>query len=143
MITTITEYCPYLEKLNCIFESEVSDSSNILQSIAKNCPHIRNLDIKLMYDSSVLADADVTAFAVKCPQLEELSLTCEQLTDQSVISLAQHCSRLKKLKLNGCNLTAASLIALSERGLPLEELDIIPRIPIPTAKIAAQCAHAV
>ena len=36
---------------------------------------------------------------------------------------------------------AASLIALSERGLPLEELDI-PWIPIRSAEIAAQCAHA-
>ena len=36
---------------------------------------------------------------------------------------------------------AASLIALSERGLPLEELDI-PWIPILSAVIAAQCAHA-
>ena len=140
MITTITEYCPYLEKLNCIFESDVSDS-NILQSIANNCPHIRNLDIKLMYDSSVLADADLTAFAEKCPQLEELSLTCQQLTDQSVIVLAQHCSRLKKLKTSMCKLTAVSLIALSERGLPLEELDI-PEIPIHSAEIAAKCAHA-
>ena len=58
-----------------------------------------------------------------------------------MIALAQHCSRLKKLKLNQYKLTSASLIALSERGLPLEELEI-PSIPIPSAEIAAQCAHA-
>ena len=93
------------------------------------------------YDTSAEADADLTAFAEKCPQLEELSLNCPQLTDQSVIALAQHCSKLNKLELNWCKLTSFSLIALSERGLPLEELDI-PSIPIPSAEIAAQCAHA-
>ena len=92
------------------------------------------------YDTSAEADADLTAFAEKCPQLEELSLNCPQLTDQSVIALAQHCSKLNKLELNWCKLTSFSLIALSERGLPLEELDI-PWFPIPSAEIAAQCAH--
>ena len=79
----------------------------------------------------------------KCPQLEELSLYCRHLTDQSVIALAQHCSTLKKLQFRDYNLTAASLIALSERGLPLEELNITSWIPpIPSAEIAALCAHA-
>ena len=138
LIKTITEYCPYLEKLSFRY---LSDNSNILQRIASNCSHIRNIVIWLDYSSSAEADADLTAFAEKCPQLEELSLHCEQLTDQSVIALAQQCSRLKKLKSDRCKLTAASLIALSERGLPLEEF-VIPRIPIPSAEIAAQCAHA-
>ena len=140
-VKTITEYCPFIEKLSLSFATVVSDNS-ILQSIASNCSHLRILYIKnLEYVSNVEADADLTAFAEKCPQLEELSLNCQQLTDQSVIALAQHCSRLKRLKLSWCNLTAASLIALSERGLPLEELDIFPWIPIPSAEIAAQCAH--
>ena len=139
MITTVTLCCPYLEKLSLISWSSVS-SSDILQSIANNCPHIRSLDIEnLDYHTSAMCNADLTAFAEKCPQLEELSLGCKQLTDPSLIALAQHCSRLKKLILSGCNVTATSLIALSERGLPLEELDI-PRIP--AAEIAAQCAHA-
>ena len=103
---------------------------------------MRSLDIRLPYKTSAEAETDLTAFTEKCPQLEELSLDCcQQLTDQSVIALAQHCSRLKKLKLSWCKLTVASLIALSERGLPLQELDI-PRIPIPSAEIAAQCVHA-
>ena len=58
-----------------------------------------------------------------------------------MIALAQHCSRLKKLNFSNCQITATSLIALSERGLPLEEFSI-PSIPIPSAEIAAQCAHA-
>ena len=141
IITTITGYCPYLEKLSLKFQSSVIDN-NALQSVANNCPHLRSLEIDgFNYNTSAECDADLTAFAEKCPQLEELSLTCPQLTDQSVIALAQHCSRLKKLKLDGCDLAATSLIALSERGLPLEELDI-PRIPIFSAEIAAQCAHA-
>ena len=115
--------------------------STILQYIAVNCPHLRILRINTLYQSSTECVADLTAFAEKCPQLEELSLDCGQLTDHSVIALAQNCSRLKKLNLNQCSLTVASLIALSERGLPLEELDI-PWIPIPTAEIAAQCAYA-
>ena len=138
ILTTISKYCPYLEKLS--FNLYIADSS-ILQSIASNCPHLRSLAFWLHYSANTAADADLTAFAEKCPQLEELSLTCEQLTDQSVIALAQHCSRLKKLELNQFKLTAASLIALSERGLPLEELDIT-KIPIRSAEIAAQCAHA-
>ena len=143
LLTTITEYCPYLEKLSLDYVTVVvSDSSSILQSIASNCPHIRILHTSPMaYTSTAEADADLTAFTEKCPQLEELRLCCEQLTDQSVIALAQNCSILKKLKLNRCKLTSASLIALSERGLSLEELDITPRIPIPCAEIAAQCAH--
>ena len=137
LIKTITEfYCPYLEKLSLSYPSDVIDS-NILQSIANNCPCLRSLEIT----GDFISDSDLTAFAEKCPQLEELSLQCQQLTDQSVIALAQHCSRLKKLELYQCKLTVASLIALSERGLPLEELDI-PRIPILSAEIAAQCAHA-
>ena len=117
-----------------------SDRSKVLQSIADNCTHIRILDIKLPYDSCVVGDADLTAFAEKCPQLEELILYSHDLTDQSVIALAQHCSRLKKLKLTSCELTVVSLIALSERGLPLEEL-VFPRIPIPNAEIAVECAN--
>ena len=137
LIKTITEYCPYLEKLSFRYRS---DNSNILQRIASNCPHIHSIAIWLDYSSSAEADADLTAFAEKCPQLEELSLHCQQLTDQSVIALAQQCSRLKKLKSDRCKLTAASLIALSERGLPLEEL-VFPRIPIPNAEIAVECAN--
>ena len=48
---------------------------------------------------------------------------------------------MNKLELNWCKFTVTSLIALSKRGLPFEELDI-PMIPIPSAEIAAQCAHA-
>ena len=140
-IKTITECCPYLEKLSVISRLELADT-NILQSIGSNCPHVHSISIGLDYSSSAEADADLTAFAEKCPQLEELSLNCQQFTDQSVIALTQHCSRLKKLELRRCKLTVTSLIALSERGLPLEELNIIPRIPIPSAEIAAQCAHA-
>ena len=141
MIKSITEHCPYLDQLSLDSLRGVSDS-NFLQNIANNCPHLRSLYIKFFnYNNITEADADLTAFAEKCPQLEELSLTCHQLTDQSVTALAQHCSGLKKLKLNGCKLTTKSLIALSERGLPLEELDI-PKIPVLSAEIAAQCAKA-
>ena len=140
MLNTLTDYCPYLEKLS--LNSCVSVSSLLLQSIATNCPHLRRLEIdEFLDDTSVEADADLTAFAEKCPQLEELSLSCKQLTDQSVIALTQHCCRLKKLKLYQCKLTVISLIALSKRGLPLEEF-YIPSIPISSAEIAAQCAHA-
>ena len=138
-IKTITEYCPYLEKLSLGNVIDVSDS-NILQSIANNCQHLHCIDINfLKYDTNTEADSDLTVFAEKCPQLEELSLNCHQLTDQSVIALAQHCSRLKKLNLHiSYELTATSLIALSERGLPLEDL-AIPSIQISSAEIAAQC----
>ena len=122
--------------------SMISESdSTILQYIAVNCPHLRILHINTLYHSRAEADSDLTAFAEKCPQLEELSLDCKQLTDQSVIALAQHCSRLKKLNLSTRELTVASLIAISQRGLPLEELDI-PSNPISSAEIAVQCAHA-
>ena len=144
MLNTITSYCPYLEKLSLFSSAGVSDDRDgiTLHTIANNCPHIRTLEIiKQNYNTSTEADADLTAFAEKCPQLEELSLDCQQLTDQSVIALAQHCSRLKKLNLYHFNYTATSLIALSECGLPLEELHI-PWIPILSAEIAVQCAHA-
>ena len=141
-INAITAYCPNLEKLRWSYELVVSDCSNIMQCIANNCPHLRILKgAHFYYSSDEQCDADVTAFAEKCPQLEELSLYFQQLTDQSVIALAQLCSRLKKLRLYLCEITVDSFIVLSERGLPLEELDI-PRIPIPSAEIAAQCAHA-
>ena len=141
MFTKIMEYGPNLEKLSLDRLDSDGTDSNTLQSIANNCSHLRSLDIEVYYLSNTTADADLTTFAEKCPQLEELSLYCQQLTDQSVIALAQHCSRLKKLKFRFCKLTVTSLIALSERGLPLEELDI-PGIPIRSAEIAAQCAHA-
>ena len=115
-IKAIISYCPYLEQLSFDYVS----GGTVLQSIANNCPHLRSLDINLKYDTSAEADADVTAFAEKYPQLEELSLQCKQLTDQSVIALAQHCSRLHKLKLNSSILTTTSLIALSKCGLPLK-----------------------
>ena len=95
---------------------------------------------RITYETEADCTADVAAFAEKRPQLEELSLDCQEITDQSVIALAQHCSRLKKLQLYWRGLTATSLMALSERGLPLEELDIV-EIPILSAEIAAQCAH--
>ena len=139
IFTILSAYCPYLESIKC--RLRVSDSSNILQIIAANYPHLHSLAIKLKYNTSAEADADLTAFAEKCPQLEELSLTCQQLTDKSVIALAQHCSRLKKFKLDYSKITTNSLIALSERGLPLEEL-YVPWIRIPSVEIAAQCAHA-
>ena len=142
MIKIIAEYCPYLEKLSLGYVIDVSDS-NILQSIANICPHLHSLHIKFIkYNTSAEADADLTAFAEKCPQLEELSLHCEQLNDQSVLALTQHSSRLKKLSLYWSEITRSSLIALSEHGLPLEELHFIPRIPIRSAEIAAQSAHA-
>ena len=137
-----TEYCPYLEKLNICTMSDVSQSRDILQSIANNCPHLRSLKIYLSHFSSAKADADLAAFAEKCPQLEEVSLDCGQLTDQSVKALALHCSRLKKLNLIECDLTTTSLVALSERGLPSEELDVFHIILFPSAEIAAQCSHA-
>ena len=145
MLTTITEYCPNLEKLSWTYGPDVSDS-NILQSIANNCSHLRILDIDLFYNTSVEADADLTAFAEKCPQLEELNLKCSQLTDQSIIALSQHCSRLKKLKLNyednSPPITVSSVIALSERGLPLEKFTTYDSgLLIPSAEIAAQCAY--
>ena len=133
---TLTKYCPYLEKL-CLSSVEGATENNFLQSIANNCPHLHSLYIHcLKYNTSAEADADLTAFAEKCPQLEELSLYCGQLTDQSVIALAQHCSRLKKLNLLSCIFIAA----LSERGLPLEEFEFNSLV-IPSAEIAAQCAH--
>ena len=139
---SILECCPCLEKLSLRLEAAVSDS-NILQILASNCPHLRSLNIAVIYLSSAECDADLTAFAEKCPQLEELCINCEQLTDQSVIALAQHCSRLKKLTFCWCNLTYYFLIVLSERGLPLEELLVLPnRIPIPFVENTAQCAHA-
>ena len=140
IIRTLSLYCPYLEKLILNYGRKDSERNILLQTLACHFSHLRRLSISDSYPSSAEADADLTAFAEKCPQLEELSLNCHQLTDQSVIALAQHCSRLEKVKLE-CKYTAASLIALSERGLPLEEL-IIPRIPIRSAEIAAQCAHA-
>ena len=135
-------FCPYLKKLCIKSESYAMSESNFLQSIANNYPQLQCLAIiHFYYNTSAECDADVTAFAEKCPQLEELCLDCGQLTDQSVIALARHCSRLKMLALKHSEITVASLIALSERGLPLEHLEI-PWIPIPSAEIAAQCAHA-
>ena len=141
MINIITGYCPNLMKLSFSRGSGVSDT-NILLSIASNCPNLRILKVGLIYYSTdEQCNADLTAFAVKCPQLEELSLYFQQLTEQSVLTLIQHCSRLKKLKLKWCYIAISYLLALSERDLPLEELGI-PMIPIPSAEIAAQCAHA-
>ena len=139
-IKPVMEYCPNLEKLSVNCVSAVSES-NFLQSIARNSPHLRSLDIFIDYQVKDEFNSDLTAFAEKCPQLEELCLFCEQLTDQSVLTLAQHFSRLKKLQWYGSQITVASLVTLSERGLPLEELKI-PWIPIPSSDIAAQCAHA-
>ena len=118
-----------------------SKKNVLLQTIASHYPHLRSLTVSCSYPSSAEADADLTAFAEKCPQLEELSFRCYQLTDQSVIALTQHCSGLNKLIFYGSKFTATSLITLTERGLPLEELGI-PGIPIPSDKIAAQCVYA-
>ena len=65
---TLTEYCPYLEKLNLGTVSHVTDS-NILQTIAQNCSQLRSLAMWFSYPSNTEADADLTAFAEKCPQL--------------------------------------------------------------------------
>ena len=141
IIKSIFEYCPYLEKLIFNYGAGGSERNVLLQTIASHFSRLRSLTVSCSYPSSAEADADLTAFAEKCPQLEELSLSCPQLTDQSIIALSQHCARLKKLQLYRCMYSAASLIALSELGLPLEELSI-PMIPVPSAEIAAQCAHA-
>ena len=138
---SFSEHCPKLQCL-CMHQQRHSQQPRALETIARHCSGLRVLHIDwLMYSNSAEADADLTAFAEKCPQLEELSLWCEDLTDLSVIALAQHCSRLKKLVLRVCKLTTTSLIALSERDLPLEELDI-PSIPIICDEVAAQCTHA-
>ena len=67
-----------------------------------------------------------------------------QIDDTIIITIAQYCPKLEKLVLNSKNLTYTSLIALSERGLPLKELVILNYMSIlniPTAALAAQCAH--
>ena len=67
-----------------------------------------------------------------------------QMDDTIIITIAQYCPKLEKLVLNSKKLTYTSLIALSERGLPLKELVILNYMSIlniPTAALAAECAH--
>ena len=141
-ITTITEYCPNLEKLNWNCYAGITEK-NILQSIGNSCPHLRSLHLcRINYMTEDECDADLTAFAMKCPLLENLSLHGPYHTNKSIAIIAQHFSRLKTFGMNWeDDFSHVSLIALSKRGLPLEELSY-PEIRIPTVKIAAKCAHA-
>ena len=93
-------------------------------------------------DNSVLARYLLIILVQTCTDLTSIKLYSNNIDDAAVIAIAQHCPKLEKLLLWSSNITWTSLLALSERGLPLEELDIIPIPNIPTADIARRCSHA-
>ena len=64
-LKTITEHCPYLEKLS--LQSCLSVNKNILQNISNNCPHLRSLIMHIRYNTDAECHSDLTAFAKSVP----------------------------------------------------------------------------
>ena len=135
--------CKKLKKLHSFNVTRwEEDPNSFLGTLGTNCPC---LDCFYAYNPSktLVQDTGIIALAQGCPYLHTLFLSvASALTDTSVLALAQHCPNLQSVILFGANkLTPSSLIALSERRLPRKSLDI-PWIPIDSAEVAAQCAHA-
>ena len=91
-----------------------------------------------------VASVSLTTLIVQsCRELICIKLYSSIVVDAALIAIAQHCPKLETLQLlNTCKLTYNSLIALSERGLPLDELEIVPIPIMPTVDIARLCNHA-
>ena len=84
----------------------------------------------------------VSVIIQTCIELTRIKLYSYNIDDAAVIAIAQHCPKLETLLLRSSNITWTFLLALSERGLPLEELDIVSIPNIPTVDIARCCSHA-
>ena len=84
------------------------------------------------------------ALVRSCRSLQTIEITALVLTDLTMIAIAQHCPHLRILVLcsdSAVQLTYVALTALSKQYLPREKLEI-PWIPIPSAEVTAECAHA-
>ena len=142
MIELITKIGKRLKKLHIICSNISLDNiSSSMYRLGQACPILEEFYINTMTNNTV-TDISIIGFIQNCSKLQTLILYIHAITDTSITAIAQYCPNLQKISINlSTNFTYTSIIALSERGLPLEELDI-PWIPIPSAEIAAQCAHA-
>ncbi|GBG28223.1 F-box/LRR-repeat protein 20 [Hondaea fermentalgiana] len=94
-----------------------------LESVAENCPGLRELDIR---DRALLGDTVISPVLAHCHALERLCvLGARGLTSISVRSAAVSCPNLSRLDLAGCELVDdGALHALAEYARCIEELSL-------------------
>ena len=90
-----------------------------------------------------IKNSGIIALVQSYPNIQTLTLYNVIVSDDVITAIATHCTKLKSLSISFdySTLTYKSLITLIKYSTKLEKLRI-PWIPIPSAEIAAQCAHA-
>ena len=129
-------------ELLCTEQSEI-DPNDIFLDIGRACPELEFLKVSnISGNTTVICDQGIIALSRSCRSLQILLIGSISVTDHVVLAIHENCLNLKFLGLDRTSfITYAALITLSKHCLPLVGLDI-PWIPIPSAEVAAQCAHA-
>ena len=128
-------------ELTCV-ESWEGDPNEFLEELGRSCPELEELNVQQWVSGDdAMCDTGIIALIRSCRSLKTLQIPNFALTDIALIFISGHCVNLRQLKVSAKSLTYAALISLSKHHLPLVGLDI-PWIPIPSAEVAAQCAHA-
>jgi len=115
----IAQHLPKLEMLNLGACTRISDSGVV--ALATRCTALKVLSLSF----TCVEDAAVSAVAMNCPLLEDLTLwDCDGVTDESIIALVERCPKINYLQLQGTSITCAALVALAAGECPLHDLGI-------------------
>ena len=127
-------------ELICVRIWEV-DPNDFLEDLGRNCPNLVTLKVRLnlAQKEEVVLESGIMALVKNCLYLQTLDISAFDLSVLAIDAIAEHCTQLQKLSLYSTNIL--TLITLSKHRIPQEVLNI-PWIPIPSAEVAAQCAHA-
>ena len=87
--------------------------------------------------NTVIATSALVQLISLCPKMNKFDLSGGTHCSESVMrALVQHCPQLTTMQWYHAPFTLEALITLSDSTLPLQEIDIVPRIPdIPTADL--------
>ncbi len=99
-------------------------SSNGMKLVVAKCTKIKTLDLSFCdwMDNECL---DVISKSPLCETLEQLDLSCANITDEGILVLSRSLRRLKHLKIGQCNgLTNDSLLYISSCLSTLVTIDI-------------------
>ena len=126
--------------LMCADKWEVNPN-DFLEELGLVCPNLEVLKITRMVvpDKDVLWHSGIIALIKSCYLLHTLRIPHFDVSALAINAIAENCPTLKRLSLRLTDIR--NLITLSNHRIPQEELSI-PWIPIPSAEVAAQCAHA-
>jgi hypothetical protein len=72
-MTMLLQHCTAIRALSLEFMSDCS--SIVLRSIAKRCPHLRQLKLRKLNDADKIRDADIQSLVQGCPHISKLHLS--------------------------------------------------------------------